>query len=112
MRRIATTMAGAVLALTLMGSAVAGAADAPPASSDPGRPAHYDKTHHDNPGENNCNKFRGQCDHDAKCDCWYRSSEPAKSNPDAPADSKSQPHHSAHSAEPGPNEGAKPAGAS
>jgi hypothetical protein len=115
MRRIATMMAGAVLALALIGPAVARAADAPPAS-DPGRPAHYDKKHHDQFGENNCNKFRDQCKHDDKCDCWYRSSDPVKSDPQSPPDQKDQPApsqgeppHSDHDTAPGPDHGGHPA---
>jgi hypothetical protein len=115
MRKVATVIAGAVLALTLIGPAVAGAADSPPAS-DPGRPAHYDKKHHDQPGENNCNKFRDQCKHDTKCDCWYRSSEAVKSEPEKPGDQKGQPApsqgepaHSGHDMGPGPDQGGQPA---
>ena len=73
MRRVATIMAGAVLGFSLLAPAVAGAA-----SSEPG---HYDRQHHDQAGENNCTKYRDQCQYDPRCDCYYRASQPPKSEP-------------------------------
>jgi hypothetical protein len=77
-------MAGAVLALALAGPALAS-----DQSTAPGEKAHYDKTHHDNPGENNCNKFRDQCKYDASCDCYYRMSSPPPSDKGQPTSPKS-----------------------
>jgi hypothetical protein len=99
MRRIATIMAGAVLALAQAGQGEPNQAQAFPAPGD-GK-AHYDKRHHDQPGENNCTKFRDQCKYDASCDCYYRlSSPPPKSDSQPPQKSSAQssPDRGAHSA--------------
>jgi hypothetical protein len=52
--------------------------------------AHYDKQHHDNPGENNCNRYRDQCHYDPRCDCYYRMSQPPTSD-SPPADQTDRP---------------------
>ena len=104
-------LAGAALVVGAAGTAgAAHAADAgharsgPPAAAagsseqhDGEGNAHYDRPRHDNPSENRCTPQKGQdgtiqqrpgCEHDVRCDCSHRHSEPSPE------------HRGAHQAQP------------